>query len=232
MTFDRTQLVARGEGKRLNRIVVLAANPQPRPARCQDVNARALSNQLRDVGRCAENLFEVVEDQQHTAVAEAIDDRGERGLARLCANRESARDRRRNKARISNCGEVDEEDAVLVSVLDPVSELEHEARLSASTWPRERDQLPDGGKVLQLAELLCAPNQTGRAAWEVGDGWSSRKVEPLLSKLEKTDWLVEVLDPVLAKIPDLGANEVPCRLRQEDLTGLCRGADAGGQVDV
>ncbi|HEY3071771.1 MAG TPA: hypothetical protein VGJ46_03060 [Candidatus Limnocylindrales bacterium] len=117
-------------------------------------------------------------------------------------------------------------------VLDPVSELEREARLSASTWPSERDQLPDGGKVFQLAELLRAPNQTGRAAWEVGDGWSSRKVEALFSKLEETDWLTEVLDPVLAKIPDLGANEIPGRLREKDLTGLRRGADAGGQVDV
>ena len=76
-----------GQRQRRHGVEALAADPQRLPARHEDAQARARSQQLGDAARRVHHLFEVVEHQQHAPRREVFTQEIERPTGAGCPHR-------------------------------------------------------------------------------------------------------------------------------------------------
>src|SRR5205814_9324879 len=77
----RRQAFGVGQGQRRQTVFVLGAQVQRGPAGRQNLQARAFGQQLGDQPYGPEQVFEVIEDEQHLAVAQVVFQAVEQRLA-------------------------------------------------------------------------------------------------------------------------------------------------------
>ena len=128
----------------------LAVDGQRSTTRGQHDGARTASEQRRDEGRARiDDMLAVVEDHQHVAMPQVIDDAVGDRLVSAALDLERAADRVRHGARLGNRGEVAERQSVgqNVSRVDECGlrrDLECQSGLSDATGADQRDQRGGG----------------------------------------------------------------------------------------
>jgi hypothetical protein len=115
-----------------NGVLVLTAEVEQLTARDQHVEVRALTEQPRNVRRCAHDLLEVVEQQEELLVPDVRDEA-------VSAIRRPSRPRR-SRAAARGWRERDPEDAVGVAIGERPAALRCEPRLPRPARPCERDE--------------------------------------------------------------------------------------------
>src|ERR671934_2689598 len=115
-----------------DRVLVLGREAERLPARGQQLQVWTGCEQLAETGRSLDHLLEVVEDEEHSPVADVL-----RGIA-LRADRGG--DRRKNELGISNRLQPDPPDAVLVFVDELGRGLDGDARLPGTARPGQRHE--------------------------------------------------------------------------------------------
>ena len=128
-----------GSLERRHRILALRRQPQRRAARGQDPETRGSGEQVADEGRGREDLLEVVQHEQHAALAEVLDHAfGQVPLA--LADVERLRDRGHEQLRVRDRREADEQGAVAELGLERVRDRESQPRLARPSGTGERDE--------------------------------------------------------------------------------------------
>src|SRR6266536_4575131 len=129
--------------------------------------------------------------------------------------------------------EPDPEDASLERGHELGGDLEREPRLPRTARTGEGDEAKAAPK--QTEQLLALPlpaDERGGGARQVRVRDRLQRRETLAPELEERDWLVEVLEPVLAQLGQVGVNERPRGRGQHDLPAVARSGDSGGPVEL
>ena len=154
--------------QRLDAVLVLAGEPQRRPARGEHDQPGRRAQQLAHQRRRGVDHLEVVEQQQGPAPAEERPQRGDRRLVALRGEPEHARDRVGHQLRVGQVREVDEVDAVGEPLGEVVPGLEREPRLADAPGPGQRHQPRAAAQQRrQLGELGLAADERRRRRREV-----------------------------------------------------------------
>jgi hypothetical protein len=161
------------------------------------------------------------------------------GDERLCERRggvlghvERARERGQDELGIAKRRERDPVDPVGVAIGGEAGRLQGKARLPGAARAGEGEQARSFEERHDLGELGLPAEEGRRRHREV------RAVEALEGREVSLAQLVdplgggEVLEPVLAEIAQLDLDQWSCRGRDEDLTSVAAGGDAGCPVDV
>ena len=221
--LDRVRL---GEG--LDRVLDLAADTEAFPARREDREVRTRLDEARECRRRLDHLLEVVEDQEHLALADVL---GEsiRGPERLP-------DLGRHERRVADRCELDPERPGLVVADELGRRLDREPGLAGTAGAREREE---AGTVADqrddLRGLPFAPDERARRPRQVRVRDRLQWRESLGAELEDGDRLLEVLQAVLAEVDQRVVEEAGSRagrLAQQDLPAVSGRTDPGTQVDV
>ncbi len=129
--------------KRRHSVLVLAGQPQNRPARDQHGQPRRGGEQLAHHRRSGVHPLEVVDQQQGRPLSQSVLDTLKCGRAPL-AERQRMRDRRRDVRRILERAQVDEVGPVGQRPAELPGGLDGKSRLSCAARPRERDEADVG----------------------------------------------------------------------------------------
>ncbi len=139
-----------------------------RPTRGQDVEARRSAGAGRRSPVRRPKLLEVVEDQQQALLADVRDKRVEDRAARVTSDAERSGDRRRDKVRVADRRQVDEDDAVRESIPTRRADLERNSRLAAPSGPGQRDETVGREERFDLGDLTApsddVPQRPDKAA--------------------------------------------------------------------
>ena len=190
------------------------------------MEAGAGRRQRREGGSALEELLEVVEQEQHVLLVdvvhqtdscpERVDDLGLDELA--------ARDRR----------ERNPEHAVRKLTDELGRDLEREACLPAAACAGERRDAVSGDERAKLRDLVDPSDQRARLGRQIRRVQRPERREHPGSDLIETLGLRQILEPVQSEVAELDRRlEQPAGLgRQDDLSPVGCGADAGRPVDV
>ena len=187
---------------------------------------RAGAEQQRQVGRSAHHVLEVVEQQQHPAVADRF---RERPAA------EHARRTREDCRRFGDRGERHPPDAVRILLGGRGGGLEGEARLAAAARAREAQQTDVGAseQFIDLAQLGVPTEERRQRHGQVRRVERLQRREVIVAELVDALRRRQVLQAVLAEIVQaVDGNEVVSRAREQHLPAVARCGDPRGAVDV
>jgi hypothetical protein len=224
---------------------VLPADPEGLPARDEDLQVRAIGEELQEDWCRDRDLLEVVEDQQHALRAEASAEL----VQRRPVHRLGQPDRRRGEGQdgvgVGRGDEVDEVDTVRESVDLVGCGPDRQPRLAGPAGAGQREQ-PDVGVVEALADRLqlgFPAHEGGRLGRQVVGSKVERRQRRELGRQRRMADLVQafraaqVLQPVLAEVaqPD-AVRKVPVdhlrgRLGQQDLAAVTCRHDPRRSVD-
>ena len=228
----RLELRARAEeldsvrlGQRGHRVIDLAADAKELAARDQQLQVGAPLEQLAQVRRRLDHLLEVVEQEHELPLFDVL---GEALLGAQCL-----RDRLHHERRLAQRGERDPEDPRLERGHELCGRLERKPRLAGATRPGERQEprtVPE--QADKLIALPPSADEGGDRPRQVGVRDRLQRREALGAELEERDRLVEVLQPVLAELGQLTIDERARRGRDDDLSAVPRGGDAGSPVEL
>ncbi len=231
-----------GRGEWRHRPTLLTRNPQRLSARRQDTAATAGLEQRPDQpsDRLGHALA-VVEDDQHLAIAQVVDDHVGRIATRLIADAEHAHQVGRHRFGLRS-GELDAPDAVSVATdllgrdLEGETRLAHTARTGERHQPMRSQQAPDLGDVVVAADQARhRGREVVRCHLERSQGWEVA-LQSRVQHLGELDGLGQIPQAVRTEVAErhLGghAGEVGTRgSGDDDLAPVRGGTDAGGSVD-
>ena len=159
-SLERSQKreTASGLGERRHRVLDLALHAQELAARDEEGEVGAGLKERGELGRRLDHLLQVVEEEQHLALADVL------GEAVLGAERLG--DRLRDERGVAQGGEPDPEDACLVLGDECGSRLEREPGLARAPGPGQRDEssslLDQGEDRLRARASLPTKELAGR----------------------------------------------------------------------
>ena len=135
----------------------------------EQLELRALVQQLRHGRRCDRYLLEVVEDQQHGLVPQAFCQLVDERVAARVAQADRAGDRGEQRLAVTGRRQIDEEDAVLELVDRAGGGAKGEARLADAAGARERQQPHRLVRKASrdLLQLRNPPHECGRLLGQV-----------------------------------------------------------------
>ena len=232
---DRVRRAERRNGQ-----LALVREVQPLAARDEHGDAGRIRERAREVRRGAEHVLEVVEDQEHAALAEMVVQRLLQGAAARGFDAERLADRRHDERGVVDAAERDERDAVRELLHQLAADLEREARLAAAAGARQRHE-PRVGAQEQLAHVVHLPRAADDRRRRLGQVRVRERLqrrellrEAVDGKLEELDRLLEVLEHVVAELEQrrLGDDGVARRAGDQHLAAVAGRADARGGVDV
>ena len=146
-------------GERIDGVEMLGGDPQRNAARDEEPQLGAAAHKLGDIGRRVDDLLEVVEDEQHLAVADERDDAvGERALLRLL-HVERRCERGEEAARVGHVGEPGERRAVGELRRKRARDLGRKARLPDSARSGHRHDAIRAHEVGEVRELPLPAEQ-------------------------------------------------------------------------
>ncbi len=194
--------------------------------------------------RRADDLFEVVEDQQNLAFRQVSQKRLLRVHRAGHTNAERMGDRARHERWFEDRLERDEEDPVgdMALVLDP--EFDGEARLAGTARAGERDEPVGIDQVREGPELPGPADQRGGGSHEVAlwrCGCAQRRKlrrQPVDDKLVELLGRIQVLEPVASQVAQCNArwqvpfDETARGVREQNLAAVPRGGNARSAMDV
>ena len=190
----------------------------------------ASASRVAERRRRGQHLLEVVEHEQELLVAQVLDQRLERALARLLAQAERLRDRRHDELRLADRRELDEGRAVREPLAHAGGELEREPGLAGAAGADQRQQahVVAREQLAGLGELALAPDEgvrhRGEAREPVVERVQRRELVRQAVDLELVELLRagQVLQHVLAEVAELDARpEQRARgLRDEHLAAV------------
>jgi hypothetical protein len=215
-------------GERLHRELDLAADAEPLSARRDDRQVRAGLDEVGERGRGTEDLLEVVEDEEHLALADVIGEEvgGAEGLRDLPGDQRRVADRR----------ELDPECPRLLIGYELGGRLDREPGLAAAARPREGDEpSPVTDQGHELVYLLLAANEGARRPRKVRVGDRIEWREALGAELQDPRGTIDVLEPMFAEVGERVG--VECggdarRVREEHLAAVAGGADPCAEVHI
>jgi hypothetical protein len=184
--------VVRREGR--DGVLVLRREMEGLAARHEQVEHRALGEQIREAGRSGDHVLEVVEEDEHSPPTDMHRQRflGAQGLSRSGDDELWVTKRRQRHP----------PDPARIAVRSRGRRLESQPGLSRSAGSREREQpnLVGGDEVDHLAELAIPAQEPGRGHRQVR--LEERRQRREHSRAELVDPLRrrEVLEPVLAQV--------------------------------
>ena len=242
-----------GDGRfaveRRDRVPALAGDSKELAAGHQHPQVGGLPNQsCHDFRGRREQLFEVVQDEQHRPLAKVDTQRLGRRLVGRLPDTEGHGDRRLHDVRILERGEVHEPDAIREQVARASRHGERKPRLAAAAGSGQGDD-PAGEQVGPDTVDLVLPADEGRdlarkVRWNLG-----RSERPsIISRAGddqpvQRDRIVEILDGPRTVVDqlDVGQTGQPRELarqrchegvRNDDLSAVSSCGDPGGVVDV
>ena len=213
--------------QRLDRVLDLVPQPQKLTAGHEDVEVRAPRDQVRNCRAALHHLLEVVKDEQQLALADVADE--------IFARAERAADFLQHELLVVDRCQLDPEDARPELRHELGRRLDRQAGLAGAAGPREREQprsvtdtCDDRRRVARAAE------ERARGSREVRVGDRLQRWEGPVAELVERNWLVEVLQPVLAEIEQVEPTaELTAGVSGEhDLATVAHRADPGRKVDV
>ncbi len=232
------------DGERTDRVFLLAGQVERSPAGDDEARPRRRSKQRRDVTGGADDLFEVVEDEQQRPPGQEPGERLGGGALDSVEQAERSGDRRPDDGRVGDGLEGDEPRAVRDGAGAISSQLDGEAGLADATRSGQGDQAVRVEEATKLVELPRPADEAGQSLREVAGRRvrdpERREVDPPTRHVDLEQVLGDrdVLEDVPAQVadrertPDLGRHEGVRRPRQDDLAAVADGRDAGGAVDV
>ena len=221
----------------------LALDVQPLPRRGQDSDLRCAPDHLAQKGGALDEMLEVVEHEQHRALAEVVEQlvlRREVAVHAVEGELDRLGEGGREEVRRRDGRERYEVDAVRVAVDAASGGLEREPGLAGSARSDEREQAALG--VLQQPvdrfEFRRPADERRSRQGEVLHARLERLQQRELARqavdLELVDALrrAEILEAVHAQVADVRVNECTGRLRQEHLPAVPDGGDTRALVHV
>jgi hypothetical protein len=197
------------------------------PARPEHRNPRGDSEQPGELRSHPDDCFQVVEHEQDLAACEV--------LGEVAAHAERAGDRRYDERGIADNREIDEPHAVREVPDELGPELESEPRLSDPARARQGDEPRSAAHEPEnVGELLLAADQGLELKRQVRVVQALERWKGGSTDLVQPDRLAEILEPVLAEIAEVDrrVEQVPRRLREENLTAVRDGGDPRRAHDV
>ena len=153
--------------ERRDRVLLLAAEVQAGAAGHEDPELRRGGEEAGDDRGGVLEVLEVVEHEEHVAIAQRVRDGVEERPFRGLADEERRRDRRRQQVGFRDRGELDEERPVAVSQEPLRRDLEREARLAGATRPGQRDEPGPVEERLDRGDLRLATDEGGELDGQV-----------------------------------------------------------------
>ncbi len=231
--------------QRLQGIQRLVGDPQRRPARHHDPEPWTARHELGNIGRCGDDLLEVVQHEEHLPVADerddAVRDRPFLGLLHVERSAES----REEAVRFGHVGEPDEGGPVGELGKEPPAELGHEARLAHAAGPGDRHDAVPAREVGELGQLMFAAEQGRPRLRQRGADRDNglalplerspvRNDEPGACDRVKVERLADVLEPEGSERSHVQVGLVldllVHRVREEDRAGNGERLDPRGDV--
>ena len=169
-------------------------------------------------------MLEVVEQKEQLLVADLVGD------AVISADRLAGR--LEDQLRIAQRRERNPENAVGKALRRLGRRLEGEPRLARPAGPREREQARLVEEVEDRRELVFATEEGSRRNWQVRAIQRLQQRKVPLAELQDPLRRAQILEPVLAQIPQLLVDERRGRSRDEDLPAVAGRGDSGGAMDV
>ena len=233
-------------GQRHHLVRPLVRDVEGLAARGDDRHARGSREEGGDVRCRADDLLQIVEDEQDLATHEIGAQRRVDRLAGLLPQAERLRDRRQHELGIAN-GREEHGEGTVVEPLDELRGCLHrETRLSGPAGARQRQEacLPLAEPARDLRELALTADQPMRRHRKVGravaERFQRRKpgVQAIDHEVVETLRLAQVFQSMLAEVAQrhgtrkVVADEVGRRLRHEHLSSVAGAHHARGAVYV
>ena len=154
-------------------------------------------------------------------------------LHQLVLGPERLRDRVQDEARVAERGKPDPEDAVCKVRHQLGRRLERKPGLARAARPRQRHHADTVSEQRgQLLNLPLPAHERARRRRQVRIRDRLQRREALRADLEQPRRLGKILQPVLAKITDIGLDQVACRPREQHLPAVSGRRDARAQMHV
>ena len=213
-------------------------------ARCrQELDLRCSLYNLGQEPGAVHEVLEVVEDEECRALAQVVEKLllgGEAAVRPVDRELKRVGDSRCKEVGRHNGSERDEVDAVRVPVEPTGGGLEREARLADSARPDQGEQPAVGvfEHALDRLELLGSSDEGRTRSGQIPharlERLQQRELRGQALDLELEDPLrcAQILEAVGAEVPNVGIDERPRRLREENLPTVADRRDARALVDV
>ncbi len=219
--------------QRRHRVDLLAGHAQRLAAGDDETQVRALREQADQLGRDVDHLLDVVEQQQHAAVADVA--------GQVVGEAQHVRRLAEHQAGVAHRGERHPVDPAPVLVGDGCDRLQPEPGLAGPAGAGEREQ-PDvvaPQQVEDLGELgVPADERRGRHG-QVGPVQALQRREVVVAELVDPLGSGQVLEPVLAEVAQRRDVRQPVRCEQrrgrggdQHLPAVPAGRDPRRAVDV
>ncbi len=206
---------------------------------------RAAREELGRHGRRSGDLLEVVEHEQHLALAQAVRDIVDERPIRRLANPDHPAQRDQHSLGVGRGREVHERHPVAEPVGDLAGSPDGQAGLAGPAGAGQRHQahVPVGESLLDRGQLGAPADERSnlgrQAAGKVVEGRERRErvVQRRVDQLEHPLRAAEILEPVLPEIPQRGVvgrvltHERDGRGREQDLAAVPGGHEPCGAVD-
>ena len=139
--------------------LLLAVDAQRSPAGDEDPQARRAGEHLGQHRGRVDHLLEVVEDEQHLAVAQRLGDAVDHGPVRLVGHADRSSDGRRDQLPFTDRLQRDEPDPVGEVVGGGRRNLQGQPRLADAARPGERQQARPAQEPERLLELVASSDE-------------------------------------------------------------------------
>ena len=177
--LDRRELARVGQGQGRDRILALAAQAQGGPAGDEQRQVRAGGQQLGRQGDGADELLEVIEDDQDLAAGQGGDQPLLERRFAFFAQAEALGDHRQGDDRVAGEGQGDEGDTAREVGPEQAGQLQRQPGLADAAGAGQGDethilaaqQIPDRG------QLGVAAQNRRQGAQEVAAGWRARSTK-------------------------------------------------------
>jgi hypothetical protein len=197
---------------------------QRRPTRPEDPAIRAGGQESRHGWAEPCDLFQVVEHEENSAIADPCFEIG--GSAEGPTNERPGRLRGRHRRQVR------EEDAIREWGREADGGLDRQAGLSGAARTGQRDDpVPPGlNEVDHLLDILFSADEGRGRGRHPDQALRPGRTEILIAELEEPDRIGKVLEVELTQIANGPGDELPCRVGDEDLPAVSRRAHPGPLV--
>ena len=224
---------------------MLGADVERLPARDQQLDLRTIAQQFGGHPRGGRHLLEVVEEEEHLAIPEAIGQLLPKGTVGSLADADRAAEPDEHRVGVAGTGQVDERHAVAEPLDLVAGGADRQGRLPRSARTGEGEQADRGilETPVHVRQLQPAADERRGLDRQVGGGAILRRqrgkggLEGGMDELEDSLRTSKVLEPVLAEI----SQACPSRQsllgqccggrREQHLTAVSGGHDPGRPVD-